>query len=132
MAEDESLTITAAEWNQKAGNVLLPALDSVDDLIDLKAQVEAGADLFMVTRGPELIGAYILRVDHLASGPEGVIVAAAGHIDGGGLLAGLLPVIEKQFMGVGRIRAHTNRPGIAKQLERAGYKAAEIVLRKTC
>ena len=103
-----------------------------DELDNLRATVEkAGATLFHVLAGDRLIGAAVLRVDHLESGPEGVIVAAAGRLPGVRLLD-LLAHFEHRLPGVTAIRIHTSRPGMVRSLTRAGYEVAETVLRKPC
>lgn len=126
----EALNVAAVEWCEEAALILAPSVPfgSVDDLREQTKT--AGAVLFRVSRGVDLVGYYLLRVDTGASGAEGVLVAAAGR-DGFDLTAHLLPHIESQFLGCNGIRIHTARPGLAKKLTtRNGYGAAELVLRK--
>lgn len=120
------LTVQPVEWSPRAAEVLA----EVGNPEDYARQVKAGAVLFRVSdaAGGE-VGYYLLRVDELVAGAEGVLVAAVGSADED-LTAGLLPVIEKQFVGCRSIRIHTRRPGLARKLSRAGWDGAEIVMRK--
>jgi len=99
---------------------------------DVRMQVEAGtAQAVRISIGGEAIGAFVVRVDHLAAGPQGVIVAGAGDGKGVDLVNTLIPVIEGLFYGVTSKRVHTRRPGIAKQLvKKHGYRIQEFVLVK--
>ena len=99
---------------------------------DLKAQADKGAQCFAIEHGGELIGAYMLRVDQPTAGPEGVIVAASGHIENVELLESVYPAIEAQFRHAGcrTMRIHTARPGIARMMGARGFNMAEIVLSK--
>lgn len=129
MDSHAEVTLKPVSWSDKAALILAPSVPYAS-VEDLRGQVEAGAVLFEVSRQGEVIGFYILRVDCTASGAEGVLVAAAAR-DEMDLTANLLPHIERQFEGCRAIRIHTARPGLAKKLAtRAGYDAAEIVLRK--
>lgn len=125
----EEVTICRVDWSDKAALILAPSVPYAS-IEDLRAQVEAGAVLFEVKRGADLVGFYILRVDQAPSGAEGVLVAAAAR-DEMDLTAFLLPHIETQFIGCRSVRIHTARPGLAKKLAtRGGYGAAEIIMRK--
>lgn len=122
----QSIEIAEAAWSSKAAI----ALSEVGNPEDYASQIKAGAKLFKVEQGGAGIGFYLLRIDQTAEGAEGVLVAAVGRADFD-LTAAIVPVIEKQFYGCRSIRIHTGRPGLAKKLSKAGYHAAEIVLRKS-
>lgn len=124
--ENCEIEINAVAWDSLAAVVL----SKVGNPDDYAMQIQAGASLFQVKRGGLEIGLYLLRVDQLANSAEGVLVAAVSHDPHVDLTALVLPVIEKQFIGCRSIRIHTARPGLAKKLSRAGYSAAELVLRK--
>lgn len=123
------MTIDPAVWSDDAGQVLAAAVSHAS-VEDIRRQVEAGAALFQVTAKGAVVGYYVLRVDKLSAGCEGVLVAAAGRIPGVDLTAALVPVIERQFIGCVSMRVHTNRPGLVKKLAAQGYGGAEIVVRK--
>jgi hypothetical protein len=129
-ADEEALTIVPASWTPF--NEWLIRLALVDATIhDMKAQVEAGAKLFEVRDGRgETLAAFILRVDRMATKNEGVIVAAGGFAKYADLTFSCLPAIEKMFINCQSIRIHTGRAGLAKKLERQGWKVAELVLQK--
>jgi len=109
--------------------VRIAAPDAVDDI---RMQVDSGAaSVFDVAIDGQRAAAFVLRVDHLAAGPQGVIVAAAG--DGGGidLVGVLLPHVEAMFGPVvDSIRVHTARTGMARRLAGQGYRLTELVLEK--
>lgn len=96
----------------------------------MRDQVRRGANVVEVWAGGEMVGAFILRLDSTVDGVDGVIVAAGGNLPGADLTALLLPYIERMFIGVRRVRIHTMRPGMARKLEGAGYKLAELVFVK--
>lgn len=123
---EKVLTIGPREWSPEASALLAQAFThgSADQL---GADVVAGrAGLFAVDDGERVAALFVLRVD----GDEGVIVAAAGGVQGVDLTADVLPHVERMFSNVRRIRIHTARAGMAKKLARQGYAAAEIVLFK--
>jgi len=127
MAPDKTLTIEPAEWNDQAAALLIDAAPA-GSLADIRAQVEDGpAVLFHVCHQGDTVGAFVLRVDHTATGNEGVIVAGAGRLAGVDLLATCIPQIETLFRGCDRIRYHTGRPALARRLAAMGYQAREIV-----
>lgn len=126
MAHDATLTVRPAPWGADAER-LLPAALAGASLADLRDQVEAGARLFHVCAGDAVVCAFVLRVDQVKDGSEGVIVAMAGALDGVDLVDTCLPVIEGLFCGVRRYRFHTARPGLARKMARHGYAAREII-----
>ena len=108
--------------------MLAPACQVLDEV---KRQVECGAALlFDGRRAGKRICAFVLRIDELAAGPQGVIVAAAGDGEGVNLTDSVLPVIERMFIGCTSVRIHTARRGLAKKLLQRGYAFEEIVLTK--
>lgn len=128
-----NLTIAPAAWNDAAAALLSRAVaGKAEALANVRAGVEScGATLLHVLSGSRLVGAIVLRVDPLPSGPEGVIVAAAGRLPGVRLFD-LLPHFEQRFKGVTAVRVHTARPGMVRQLLCAGYEVQETVMRKSC
>jgi hypothetical protein len=101
-------------------------------LDDIRACVlHGGGMLFKIIAGTEMVCAVVLRVDPLPSGPEGVIVAAAGSLPGVRLFD-LITHFENRFKGVTAFRVHTARPGMVRRLLSAGYEVQETVMRKAC
>jgi len=129
MDQKEGLTIAAAAWSASIADMLQAAGDCFDEV---RAQVERGtSQLFTVERGGAVIAAFVLRIDHIQGGDDGVIVAAAGRGGDVNLTAAMLPFIEQMFIGCKRVRIHTARPGLAKILAaRFGYRVDELVLSK--
>ena len=129
MGEGEALTIREATWSEAAQVALTDAAPYLggEGLLD---EYRRGARLFEVVHLGRAVAYYLLRVDHVFDGPEGVIMAAAGGLQGVDLTASVLPAIEKQFVGCVAVRIHTARAGLAKKLAAQGYGAGEIVLRK--
>lgn len=127
-----ALTLSPVQWSEEIADHLDRAkgFATRDDL--KKQAVDGAASCFAIQHEGRTVGAYMLRIDRPASGPEGVIVAAAGHLDGVQLMDTVLPHIERQLVDAGclTIRAHTSRPGIARKLGLRGYGMAEIVLFK--
>lgn len=123
------LKIEAVPWCDEAAAMLAQAI-TCGSVESLRVQLEAGATLFRVeSDGGETLAYYLLRVDRMPDGDEGVLVAAAGRADFD-LTATLLPHIERQFVGCATIRVHTSRRGVARKLAWQGYRDGEIVLRK--
>lgn len=126
-APEKVLTIAPADWGDALAEILAPCFDRADDLAEVGAQIVQGRALaFTADDGGSIVGAFVLRVD----GYEGVIVAAAGHLDGVTLIPLLLPTIEAKFTGCKAIRFHTSKPGMARVMQQFGYRGQEIVLRK--
>lgn len=121
------MIINCSEWCDSAEKMLSPAIPNWS-VSELKKEIERrDSALFSVSRiGSENpLGFYVLRKD----GDEGVIVAAGGRA-GFSLVDAVLPIAEKQFIGVKTIRIHTARKGLAKKLKQQGYREQEIVLTK--
>lgn len=130
MANDtKKLSIEPGAWGPEAER-LLPLALQYATINELREQVENGASLFYVKQAGAVVAAFVLRVDHTAEGSEGVIVAAAGHLKGGDLMASCMPAIESLFTGCRSIRFHTAKPAVARKMAMLGYRAAEIVCTK--
>ena len=132
MATDpaQTLTIEPGPWTDEAA-LWLEQAKGAATLADLKAQAESGAALFYVRHEGVTVGAFLLRVDQTAQGPEGVIVAAAAALQGVDMIASCMPTIESKFIGCKFVRYHTGKPALARKLARMGYVPAEIVSIKT-
>lgn len=125
----ERVEIVAVPWCAEAEEMLAGAL-TWGGIAPVAQQVQSGvATLFQVRALAGTLAYYVLRVDQVAGGDEGVLVVAAGRA-GFDLTATLLPAIERQFIGCKAIRVHTSRRGVAKKLAAQGYADGEIVLRK--
>lgn len=125
----ERVEISAVPWCDEAAAMLAEAL-TWGGIAPVAQQVQSGvATLFRVRTLGGTLAYYVLRVDRVADGDEGVLVLAAGRA-GFDLTATLLPTIELQFIGCKAIRVHTSRRGVAKKLAAQGYADGEIVLRK--
>lgn len=108
--------------------MLAPAVRHIGNIA---RQVQSGAaDLFWLESAAGHVGAFVLRVDRPASGPEGVIVAAAGRLPGVDLTAAILPHVEALFSDCVRVRIHTARPGLGVKLAAMGYALQEVVYSK--
>lgn len=132
-AETVELRTYEIRWSDDAAALLAPAMKcdpgaTVDSL--RRAVNRRAAKLLGVYARHQLIAAVVLRVDKRDTGAEGVIVAAGGKLSGASLTRSLLPVIERCFFGVRRIRIHTARPGLVRLLARHGYTFREWVLNK--
>lgn len=132
MATDtaQTLTIEPGPWTDEAAQWLDQAKGAAT-LVDLHQQATAGASLFYVRHNGDTVGAFLLRIDQTASGPEGVIVAAAAKLDGVDMIESCMPAIESKFVGCRLVRYHTGRPAIARKMARRGYVPCEIVSIKT-
>lgn len=120
-------------WCAAAENFLCDAMqgDPLAGVEQLRGMCQAGAgQLYLVSCGDYLVGAFVLSIEQKAHGAEGVIVAAGGNLRGVNLLQTTLASIEGLFRGCVSIRAHITRKGIMRQLVRAGYAPREIVLSK--
>lgn len=128
MAHDpEKLTLDPATWGE-ASTLWLSQATGADSLPDIADQVQSGrASLFHIHQGGAVVGAFVLRIDTTAKGPQGVIVAAAAKLQGVDMLSTCLPSIEGMFKGCHSIRYHTNRAALARRMNLLGYRAAEIV-----
>lgn len=123
----QALTFDPATWGIESEPWLSQATGP-DSIADIREQVTSGAArLFNIRAGAEIVGAFVLRVDTTARGPQGVIVAAAAKVQGVDMIASCLPAIESMFKGCTSIRYHTTRAALARRLAGMGYRAAEIV-----
>lgn len=129
MAHDAQVTLRPASWDATAERWLSLALAGAS-LADLRHQVENGAALFHIVQADQVVGAFLLRVDHTPSGAEGVIVAFAADAPGLDVLALCGPSVEAMFSGVRRYRFHTARPGLVRKLLAQGYAPREFVCYK--
>lgn len=126
-APEKVLIIAPAAWGEMLAAMLAACFTAPGALATVGAQVEDGRALaFTVDYCGEIVAAFVLRVE----GAEGVIVAAAGRLDGVDLIPALLPHIEDRFTGCRAIRFHTERPGLARLMAAAGYVGQEVVMRK--
>lgn len=126
-APQKVLTVAPASWGPALAAILAPSCSVPGDLHSIGAQVESGqAVAFAVDDGGGIVAAFVLRVD----GSEGVVVAAAGALGHESLISLLLPGIEARFVGCSAIRFHTERPGLARVMEKFGYVGQEVVMRK--
>lgn len=123
-----TLTIAAAPWSVSVADLLAPCVASDAALIAIGRQVVGGVASAFVARNHDgfAVGAFVLRVD----GDQGVIVAAAGDLQGVSLIPALLAHIEARFIGCRSIRFHTGRPGMAHVMGQCGYRGAEVVMQK--
>lgn len=129
--EAQEIRLVPCQWSDEIAEHLQRACIYATRA-DLKAQADRGAQCYAIEHAGEVIGAYMLRVDQPMQGPEGVIVAASGHIENVELLETVYPAIEAQFARAGckTMRIHTARPGIARMMGARGFNMAEIVLSK--
>ncbi|SOD41607.1 hypothetical protein [Nitrosovibrio sp. Nv4] len=125
--QSDAIRLVPGPWSHDA-EYWLGRVDQDATLADLKRQSEAGlCQVVYVERGGAVAGAVLLRIDVTSSGPQGVMVAAAGALE---LMPVCMPYLEKMFQGVSSIRIHTARPGLVRKLTAMGYKPTEMVLRK--
>jgi hypothetical protein len=126
----QALTIEPGEWNEDAKR-LIPRAHRAESVDDVRQQVETGrARIFYVKAGGQVVGAFVLRVDQLCNGAEGVIVSGVADMPGVDLVEACMPAIEALFINVQTIRYHTMRAALARKLGRMGYAPAEIICRK--
>lgn len=117
-------------WNATAAEHLAPAFDGDARALErTRSLCESGAlQLLGVYEDEEMIAACVLGVDH----DEGVVHAAGGSWNGGGLVESLLPVIELGFQNAGlkSCRIETFRRGLMQKICRTGYRPASVSFRK--
>jgi hypothetical protein len=129
-ADSQALSLEPGAWGPDADR-WLSATGNAGDLADYRTQHDSGAArLFYVRHQGETVGAFLLRVDHCATGSEGVIVAAAMELEGVDMMASCLTAIESLFIGCARVRYHTSSPALARKMARHGYRPFEIVSMK--
>lgn len=131
MANDpQTLTIEPGPWGTEADRLIGLSVQHATPA-DIRFQVEhQGARLFYVKAQGQIVAAFVLRVDELPAGPEGVIVAAAGKVQGIDLMATCMPTIESLFVNCKTIRFHTAVAAVARRMAAFGYHAREIVCMK--
>ena len=126
---DQQLKSESVEWNDEAAELLKSAAHNCT-IDDLKDQVGYGASLFRLTVNDELLGYYILRIDHLKYWSEAVYVAGAGKNSDFDLPKLSVLMAEKQIQNCKYLRIHTARAGVVRKLTQLGYKPEEFILRK--
>lgn len=93
----------------------------------MRSEVQRGeAKAFVVKHEEKAVLVFVLKVE----GTEGVVLLAAGNMEGVDLTANIMPHIEALFIGCTSVRVHTERAGLTKKLACMGYQAREIVLSK--
>lgn len=129
MSETE-LKIDCIAWNDEAEKAL--TISSLNcSVLDIKKQVIKDlASLFQISIKSEIVGYYVLRVDELVEGNEGVILAMACVNKGFDMTAILDPVVSQQFKNCIAMRVHTARAGLVKKLDKLGWMAQEFVMKK--
>ena len=126
----KSIKIKKGTWSDAAEFWIGQAVES-HHLPAIRYQVNQDiAQLFYLSSDDEICGSFVLRIDGYGEAKEGVIVAAAGNLQGIDLMTTCLPAVEKKFIGCSAIRYHTGKPAVAKKMARFGYIADEIVCRK--
>lgn len=98
-------------------------LDTMDDCL-------GNAQLFDVVIDGEIVCRYALQQAHRAKGVEVFIVAAAGALEGVGLIESMLPYIEQQCATADRLTINTRRRGVVKKLLQQGWTLDSFVMRK--
>lgn len=89
-----------------------------------------GGELFDVVLDGVTVGRYALKTAHRANGVEVFIVAAAGALQGVGLVESIAPYIEQQCHAADRLTINTRRRGLVKKLLKQGWTLDSFVMRK--
>ena len=78
------------------------------------------------------VATVLYNIQHVRTGPEFVVEAAAGGLAGVDLVLLIMPYLERLAaeVGCGRVHFRTARPGLVKKAEAQGYRPAEIWLAK--
>lgn len=126
---DLQLKTELVQWCDEAEALLKQAAHNCS-VLDLKMQYDYGAQLFKLSANGELVGYYLLRIDHLSEWSEAVFVAGAGNHPTLDVTTAAVLVVEKQIHGCRFLRIHTARAGLAKKIAKVGYKPLEMVLMK--
>ena len=124
------LKVECVDWSDEAQEAL--SIESFNcSVLDIRRQViDDRAALFKITRNDETLGFYVLRVDKLEAGYEGVIFALACKNSEFDMVETLEPIMRSQFINCQSIRLHTARGGLVKKLTKLGYMPQEFVMKK--
>lgn len=124
------LKVECLDWTDEAQEAL--SIESFNcSVLDIKRQVvDDKAALFKISQNDETLGFYVLRVDKLEAGFEGVVIAMACKNSEFDMIQTLEPVIRGQFINCNSIRLHTARGGLVKKLTKLGYMPQEFVMKK--
>lgn len=112
---------------------LLLACETVEDFDWLKENCINGPfQCHAVAFQGERIASFVTYVDPVDGGPEFVVVAAGGYLQGGSLYQAITPFVMEMARAEGcrYLRGHTQRAGVGKLMERAGWHLSEAVYRK--
>lgn len=126
---DQQYKSELVEWCDEAENMLSRAVHNCS-IEDLQQQVEYGASLFKLSVNDELIGYYIIRIDHLKYWSEAVYVAGSGDHKEHNLTEISVLMVEKQVSNCRFLRIHTERAGMVKKLVNLGFKPQEFIMQK--
>ncbi len=133
-AHEKILTIAPAAWCDEAAAMLARTLRGVPcfTVDDYAREIESNADchLYRVADGAMTVGYAVLRIERYGAGAEGVILAAAGRLEGVNLYGQLLPTFERMFHGVTSYRVDSCRSAGVLELLAAGYLPTHFVMRK--
>lgn len=107
-------------WSNEMSERLAPALG--DDLAEIRRQVMTGQA--MLVEWPDF-GLTVLRLEHPAKQPPILVVVAAVGVDMAASLPGLADLAHQN--GAHRIRAHVEKPGMERLLNKLGFTRGETV-----
>lgn len=131
--------VKRSNWNEAAANLLVPLCES-DPFVSIEGWEEEVLAkimaLFEVYDNEGLLsGVFLVRIDESSECNELVVVGAAGktpnYEPGESIYDLITPYVIKlaQSADCSHVRAHTERKGVVKLLEKAGYKLGEYVCR---
>lgn len=131
----KEITIRHVEWCEEAIDALSvlptnPKYDTSGGYERIEAMRDAGAQLFRVTSGDEIIMWYVLGVDKYKDGCEGCVMAAVGGAEGIDITRQVLPLIENQFVNCRTVQIVTKRKGLVEKLSKQGYHCDGYIMRK--
>lgn len=103
--------------------------DTTGGLGDMESCL-AGAMLFEVRFGGQVVARYALQQVTRDKGVEVFIVGAAGGLPGVDLVQTITPYIEQQCAEADRLTINTRRRGLVRKLQKQGWTLDSYVMRK--
>lgn len=133
--DTQKIVMQRVSWNAEAERLLAGATgdDSTYTLTDLRNEVVSGmAELHLVTLGPDKLGYVVLYFEDFGGTRECVLQMGEAFANWAQAAGYALQVIEAYAIqqGAKSMRAHVQKGGRLAALRNAGFRQAEIVVRK--
>lgn len=107
----------------------VPAWEVETGVADAAALLENSTFFDVIADGKKVM-TYGLETGRRGGKVVAWVTAGIGHLPGFDLTAAVMPLIEQQLVGADILNVRTMRPGLAKKLEKQGFKTSFILTKE--